>query len=96
MTDFTISEEAVEAACVASIEISGFDATRWPKEYPNPEQLRKIMRKGIAAALPVMFERVGFVYTMQACGDGAEVKYHALINLPLPVGTTVYAIKEPK
>lgn len=96
MTDFKVTEEAVEAA---------LDAHHCATHYISPEYA---MRRAIEAALPVMFERVGW-QVRERFWDGAPWSEWATFNIEsdcdhqievlegwLTEKRVVFAIKEPK
>jgi hypothetical protein len=103
MTNFTIPEEALDVALRASFakacEVEGkqFDEDEYQghkseSDKKSRQHARELIRAAIAAALPVMFERVGH-FTASAriyCEQPADI--HDVMN----PGVAVYRIKEPK
>jgi hypothetical protein len=46
------SDAAVEAGCLAAVEVSGFNPKNWPNTYPDANQLRKVVRAVLNTATP--------------------------------------------
>lgn len=88
MTDFKVTDEAVETACVAHY-------SAWPKFHQHErETFRKEMRAAIEATLPVMFEPVGFLVGFSFFFDPTNARRRAE-GTGMPV-MDIYRIKEPK
>lgn len=45
-----ITDEMVEAGCLAAVAVSGFNPSYWPDTYPDAEQLRKVVRAVLETA----------------------------------------------
>lgn len=99
MTDFTISEEAVQAAGLAIEKLSGELEMVRCVAYDR-EVSEALAKAAIAAALPVMFETVGYVHPDTIKGLRAGFFSKALFfPKPMPQVWTdipLYRIKEPK
>lgn len=86
MTDFKVTDEAVEAAAKGIASVMGVPY----------QQLEHHARAAIDAMLPVMFERVGFTNT-EELNELIAVRGGWVSGLELDGDTvTIYRLKEPK
>ena len=99
MTHFKVSDEALEAACAALASAMEFE-DRWPDDYT--EDQRKTVRSAVVscikAAMPVMFEQVGFVrlYPTGVIVDFCGTDEMQSVEMWAYGVRDVYALKESK